>query len=34
MPKPNPGDHSDAGKPLPHCKALLICEKVTAVFRG
>jgi hypothetical protein len=24
-------DHSDAGKPLPHCKALLFCEKVTEI---
>jgi len=29
MPKEEPDDHLEAGKPLPHCKALLICEKVT-----
>ncbi|HVA48775.1 MAG TPA: hypothetical protein VNH11_20585 [Pirellulales bacterium] len=25
----NPRDPSNAAKPLPHCKALLVCEKVT-----
>lgn len=29
MAKENPRDPSDAGKPLPHCTALLICEKVS-----
>jgi hypothetical protein len=29
MPRKKAGNHSDTGKPLPHCNALLICEKVT-----
>ncbi|HEV3341911.1 MAG TPA: hypothetical protein VG125_16205 [Pirellulales bacterium] len=29
MAKENPDDHSETHKPLPHCKALLLCEKVT-----
>lgn len=29
MSKENPRDQADPGKPLPHCKALLICEKVS-----
>lgn len=29
MSNKDPNDDAEAGKPLPHCKALLICEKMT-----
>ncbi len=29
MTEENHHDHAETGKPLPHCKALLLCEKVT-----
>lgn len=29
MTKENHPDHAESGRPLPHCKALLLCEKVT-----
>ena len=29
MAKEKTDEHAEAGKPLPHCKALLLCEKVT-----
>lgn len=29
MAKENHHEHAETGKPLPHCKALLLCEKVT-----
>ena len=29
MPKETSQDQPETGKPLPHCKALLLCEKVT-----